>query len=77
MQTTNLVWTIQARKHVYNIKTCLFQYKTIGNEQMFTSLILLYLAGAQVNAYQLYVYVTEFVKRYLFHTFYIPATKLM
>ena len=28
-------------------KTCLFQYKIIGNEHMFTSLILLYLAGDQ------------------------------
>ena len=37
----------------YNMKTCLFLYKTIGSEHMFTSLILLYLAGVQVNAYRL------------------------
>ena len=44
---------IQAHKHVYNMKTCLFQYKTIGSEHMFSSLILLYLVGAQVNPYGL------------------------
>ena len=42
----HLVWMIQACIHVYNMKTCLFQYKTIGSEHMFTSLILLYLAEA-------------------------------
>ena len=36
---------------VYNMKTCLFQYKSIGSEHMFTSFILLCLAGAQVNTY--------------------------
>ena len=48
----HLVWMIQAGKIVYNMKAYLFQYKTIGSEHMFTSLILLYLAGAQVNACQ-------------------------
>ena len=46
----HLVWTISGRKHGYNMKTYLFQYKTIGSEHVFTSLILLCLAGAQVNA---------------------------
>ena len=32
-------------------ETHLFQYKTIGSEHMFTSLILLHLARAQVNVY--------------------------
>ena len=41
----HLVWMIQAGKIVYNMKTYLFQYKTIGSEHMLTSLILLYLAG--------------------------------
>ena len=38
------------------VQTCLQHknmYKIIGSERMFTSLILLYLAGAQVNAYRL------------------------
>ena len=33
-----------------HMKTCLFHYITNGSEHMFTSLILLYLVGAQVNA---------------------------
>ena len=48
----HVVWMIQVGKIVYNMKTCLFRYKTIGSEHMFTSLILLYLVGAQVNACQ-------------------------
>ena len=34
-------------------ETCLFQYKTIGSEHVFTSLILLYLERTQVNVYWL------------------------
>ena len=37
------------RKHVYNMKTCLFQYKTIGSEHMFEIQlfdITIYLVGA-------------------------------
>ena len=45
----HLVWKIQVRKHVYIMKTFLFQYKTIRSEHMFTSLILPFLVGAQVN----------------------------
>ena len=34
------------RKHVYNMETCLFLYKTIVSEHMFIPLVLLYLAGS-------------------------------
>ena len=44
---------IEAHKHVY-MKTCLFRYKTIGSEHMFTSLILLYLVGTWVYGGSIY-----------------------
>ena len=34
----HLEWMIQVCEHVYNMKTCLFLYKTIGSEHVFISL---------------------------------------